>query len=107
MSLEVFDVTAIICSILCLLWAYSQGKKVKIIKLVSDREDGWLDIKKYPLPLSEHNSQSKHVLATDGKNVKCIYMVYPRYNCKGELILDSLVDHIPITHWMPMPCPPK
>lgn len=107
MNFEVFDVIAIIFSILCPFLAYRQGKRLKIIKVVSDREDGWLDIKKYPISPDFHGNSSNYILATNGEEVHSISERYRHYNKKGELILSAYSDKKPITHWMPYPNLPK
>lgn len=60
--------------------------------------DKWLDVNEHPIP-----DNLNWFLATDGEKVCHIYQ--PGYNKLGKVIMTY--ERTVVTHWMPMPLPPK
>lgn len=68
----------------------------------------WISLEKQPIPMVDGISSlyfGMKILVTDGRCVE--YSYAPTYNEKGELIMERYGNRNPITHWRPMPKPPK
>lgn len=84
-----------ICHVLCFIFGFFKGSKKRKIIISSDRNDGWLDIKKYPIPLD----QKQTFIVTDGKTIDTQFFIY--FNEKGNVCMGYNKNSV--THWMPFP----
>jgi hypothetical protein len=89
------------CAISCIYFTfYDRYKKRPIIhKMESDKWQPW-----NTFPESENIFFTEKYLITDGEKVDSV--AYPHYNKNGEMIM-SLYNQNKVTHWMPLPNPPK
>lgn len=62
--------------------------------------NGWLDIKKYPIP-----EDIGDFFATDGKEVKHFYT--PRWGPHGEVLFSDYSKKSYVKYWLPMPSIPS
>ena len=79
-------------------WVYMWFFRKRYTRPIVMQCDGWIDICIQPLPELITNC-----ILTDGKEVEFTYL--PRYDSTGACIMGW--NSKKVTHWMPMPNPPK